>query len=44
MTAEVIAVAVATAAVVSALIGVLGYRLQARQVRQNARDAAIGRA
>jgi len=49
--AQVIAVAVATAGVVSAVIGVLGYRLQARQASRQARDAsrqvreaAIGRA
>jgi len=51
VTAQVIAVAVATAGVVSAVIGVLGYRLQARQASRQAgdasrqvREAAIGRA
>ncbi len=39
-----VAVAVATAGVVSAVIGVLGYRLQARQASRQAREAAISRA
>jgi len=36
--AQVIAGAVATAGVVSAVIGVLGYRLQARQANRQARE------
>lgn len=38
MIAQVIAGAVATAGVVSAVIGVLGYRLQARQANRQARE------
>jgi len=44
VTAQVIAVAVATAGVVSAVIGVLGYRLQARQANRQVREAAVSRA
>jgi len=44
VTAQVIAVAVAAGGLVSVVIGVLGYRLQARQAARQARDAAISRA
>ena len=44
MTGQVIAVAVATAGVVSAVIGVFGYRLQVRQASRQAREAALSRA